>query len=494
MATDITLKDIGPVEEFAYTMDAPGLYVLRGKQQAGKTTILRTVQLALDGRTDVKPTKRDGTKTGVAKVGGKTLKISRAVREEGELSVDGLGDLDIGVLHSPKFKDAVTRDKYRIGTLVRLAGAEADASLFRSVCDDFDEVVDSDSVETDDLVEMASKVKRALDKAALAEEKLAEDARANERAQQTLCEGVDITAPHDESELQESLSAAISELSRLQQQKQDADEVKERAAQAKKELDAVEKGQSVEDCQKLVSEATETRDNWAETVKDLETKLQNARNELDRANDAVGSAEGQLEAAERQESLLSKWREDIAAAESVVSPIGSDIEMAEAAVDAAKLAVSDGANVRKAISAAEEAKAFAETANSHEGTAEKYREAAQKTFGVLSEAIGRIPDCPLKVHIDDDGNTRLVIETSRSKTEPFDELSDGERWKVLLPLCFKKNRLLVLPQSAFGEISPANKKLIHNLCVQHECMVLTAQVDDGDLRCEKLNGEVSDAA
>jgi hypothetical protein len=82
--TSIQINDIGAVTEFGMDMNEPGLYVLRGKQGAGKTTVLRTVQLVTDGRTDVTPTKRDGSKRGEATVAGKTLRIAKQIREEGE--------------------------------------------------------------------------------------------------------------------------------------------------------------------------------------------------------------------------------------------------------------------------------------------------------------------------------------------------------------------------------------------------------------------------
>src|SRR5690606_21510689 len=142
--------------------------------------ILRTVELASGAKAD-RPSKTDGAKAGRAEVAGRTIKIAKTVREEGELELSGLSDLDVHGLHSPKFQNAHTRDAHRIKALVRLAGVDADSTLFHELLgnsEEFEEVVDVDALKTDDLVEMASKVKRAIEKRAQVREKDAESAEA----------------------------------------------------------------------------------------------------------------------------------------------------------------------------------------------------------------------------------------------------------------------------------------------------------------------------
>src|SRR5262249_10937389 len=151
----------------------PGLFVLRGAHGSGKTTILRTVQLATDGDTGTRPIKRDGVRAGEATVAGKTLRIAKQIRQEGELSVDGIGDLSIADLHTPAFDKPETRDKHRIKALARLAGVEADASLFHRLFETrerFERLISADAMRTDDLVEMAARIKRAAEKLALGKE------------------------------------------------------------------------------------------------------------------------------------------------------------------------------------------------------------------------------------------------------------------------------------------------------------------------------------
>lgn len=496
MSAKIEVNAVGPVVEFEYEMDEPGVHVLKGDHGAGKTTILRTVQLATDGRADGgKPTKRDGAKRGEATVAGKTITIGKSIREEGELSLEGLGDLDLAGLHSPKFLDAATRDKHRIRALVRLAGVNADPALFHELLGGrgmFEEVVDAAATETDDLVEMAAKIKRCIEKAAQSHERQAETARANLRAKQDQFAGIDLTAPHDESQLQQQLQSAIERRSATTQRRADALEVKRRAGTASEKLSAMQDGvQSVDQAQVLLTRAVEARCAAEQRVDELQRQLASARSALDVAVSNEGNAELALESAELHAEMVSEWKSDIDAAASVECPSEADIESAQANVDAANAAVMMGFKVRSAITAKEQADRYSADANGYDKSAKHFRNAAAATQDVLSEAIGRIPNCPLKVWNDADGNSRLVIETDRSDREPFDDLSDGERYDVLFGMLAKRDRVIVLSQAGWGEMSPSLRGRAHELARQRECYILTAQADDGTLRGEAYESELA---
>lgn len=481
----IEISDIGPVEEFRHELNEPGVHVLKGKPGSGKTTILRTIELATSGRTDVRPTKRDGSKGGKAAVVGKTLKIARVVREEGELGIEGLGDLDLNTLHSPKFNDASTRDKYRIKTLARLAGAEANLDLFRNLLNGtFDDVIDEESVVSDDLVEMAAKVKRAIEKAALAAEKKAETARANQQAKRDACKDLDLKAPSDEAALADALSAAIAEHSRLREQAKAGETARAQAAEARRQLESAPQ-LSVDEAEQALSKAINDSAEANQRITDLAAALAKAQAEHEVLVEKSRSAKQQLEAAKKYEDMAAQWRKAIETSESVSVPSTEDLEKAAAEIEAAKAACNLGAQVRNALQASKDAELFAAHVTSYEKSAEAFRKAAAAAYDVVTKALGEI-DCPLKVWNDEKGDTRLVIATDRSEREPFDELSDGERWKVILPIAFKSNRAVVLSQAAWGEISPANRKMIDELAREQGCYVITAQVDDGELRCERF--------
>lgn len=497
MTTRIEVHDIGPVTEFEYEFTGPGLHILRGSQGSGKTTILRTVQLGVDGRTDVKPQKRDGTPRGEARVGGKRLRIAKQVREEGELGVEGLGDLDIAALHTPKYLDAATRDKHRIKTLVRLCGVRADASLFHDLLADestFNEIVPTDSLETDDLVEMAARVKRAIEKEALRTEDREKTERANARAQAATVEGVDLTVETDEAALQAAWREAVEEHAALKRQRSDADEVIARAAKAREQLaDLQVDGKSVAQLETDFNVArARSMDAHAE-VERLRRELEHAELVHTAACDAMGSAAELLDQAKRNAQLTDGWQKDIDAAEQVACPTDEELRLAAEAETAASAAVTRGTEARRALAARDKATAHMGEADALATRARRLRDAAQDTARVLTDAIARIPHSPLRVRLNDSGDPRLVLETDRSEHEAFDELSDGERWPIIIQLAAAKNRLIVLPQAAYGELSPKTRADLDALARVHGCYILTAVADDGELRGEAFRREAEAA-
>lgn len=484
--TQISVRNIGPVEEFKYELEFPGLHILRGPQGVGKTTILRTVQLVIDGRTDVRPTKRDGTPRGEATIAGRTLVITRRTREEGKLTVEGLEGLDIAALHTPKFLEPVTRDKHRIKTLVRLAGVKANASLFHDLVggeEAFQAVVGTNALETDDLVEMTTKIKRAFERAALVHEEKEQTALANMRHHAGMAEGVDLDAPHHAEELQEKATAAAVRYAQLKQKRTDARIVMARAGEAQGELDAV--------LPSLVEDATETREKAHITCDEAENEVALLESALDtaKANLRVAAcrekaADDNWKHAKKDEELIAGWREIIDAGKSVDCPSNEAVADACAATTQAQEAMSTGAEVRKAIIADRQADEYKADCQAATTEARRLRDAAHDTMDVLTDAIASISNCPLSVRVNDDGDARLVLTTDRSEHEPFDELSEGERWPIILKLAAASNRLIVLPQAAYGEFSESTRLQLHQLAIEKQCYLLTAQADDGELRAE----------
>jgi hypothetical protein len=492
----ISVNSVGPVVEFEYELTEPGVHVITGDHGAGKSTILRTVELATGGRVDMKPTKMDGAKSGTAVVAGKTIRIAKTTREEGELSLEGLSDLDLAGLHTPRFLDAATRDKHRIRALVRLANVAPDPALFHELLggkEAFDATVDADAIQTDDMVEMAAKVKRCIEKAAQATEKQAETARARMAAQVEQCSGVPMDAPHDAKELQAILVAAIEAKTRISQQRADALETIQQAAEARANLLEIGPGPiSPADATDALDRAKGAHAAALDTVESLEKQLERARHAAELAEAKVTAAEAAMEASRQYEATVAGWNSQIAAASKVECPTKEQMAEAVAAVDAANAAAELGAKVRAAIAARAEADRYASVAKEHEASAVRFRKAAAATQDVLSEALSAIPDCALKVWNDADGNARLVIETDRSEREPFDELSDGERYDVLIPMLARSGRIIVLSQAAFGELSPTIRGRVHELARQRGCFVLTAQADSGELRASLYQPELAE--
>jgi hypothetical protein len=193
------------------------------------------------------------------------------------------------------------------------------------------------------------------------------------------------------------------------------------------------------------------------------------------------AAERELKQAESMEAMVASWQSDIDAAATVACPTEDEVAKAEVEVMAANAAIETGIKIRQAITAQELAAEYAEEAKTHARAAQRLRDAAHDTHDVLAEAVAKIPNCPLSVKLDDDGNARLVVPARDD--EPFDRLSDGERWPLILQIAAASNRLITLSQAAYGELSARTRKQLHDLAVQHGCYILTASIDEGELRC-----------
>lgn len=481
-----SVQDVGPVTEMRGELHH-GLNVLRGAHGSGKTSILRTLQLLADGRTDVKPTKRDKTPSGRASFAGKTITISRQTRSEGSLAdgIEGLGDLDLGVLHSPKFQDAATRDRHRIAALVRLAGAEADVKMFEGLLPNFYEV--AAAPETDDLVEMAASLKRQIEKAATYQE--GEAAKADAQARVSLASAGTL-AERRETILSEDAAKArydeaIGRRIEARERAKQAQAAQQRLATARAQFATLsERATPVEAAAEALRAAAEAEEACRLSVQDLRAQLEAAETALHESIIATNGARQSHDSAIRERDLLAAAKAEMESATTIDAPTAEELAAIEAEIAAAHEAVILVGKVREARAHKERAEAFAADAKRYTDLAETYRAAAGKVFAVLSDAIAGIPDCPLHVYTDDDGATRLCIETDRDPHEPFDDLSDGERWRVILPLCLAPGRLVVLPQAAFGELADSSREIIDRVARERAACVLTAQADDGALRIE----------
>jgi energy-coupling factor transporter ATP-binding protein EcfA2 len=249
---EIHIQDIGAVEEFRYTMEQPGLHILKGKPGSGKSTIIRSIQMVMGEDVTIKPTRRDGTPRGLAQVAGKSVRIMKTTREEGELvGVQSLGELNIYDLHSPPHKTATTRDKHRIAALVTLTGAKVEPTDFHYLLgkDTFESVVPSDALQTDDPIEMTARIKRAIEREALRLEALERTAQANALAENKATEGFDLENLPNEDALQTGLeqairasSAAKDELSVLERKGREARLARKKADEARARLEEVGSG------------------------------------------------------------------------------------------------------------------------------------------------------------------------------------------------------------------------------------------------------------
>lgn len=508
----IHIEDIGPVKLLDYELRDYGVHVLRGFNGCGKSSTLRAVQLITDSDSDVKPTKRDGTKRGEATVCGKTLRVTeKRSAFDGELTVEGLENLSIVDLHSPKYEKVQTRDAHRIKTLCRIAGAKADISLFHDLLggkDKFEQVIPRDSMSTDDLVKMSQMVKSAIEREGRRIEELERSAKADALAQQTIAGGVDHALPHDDAVLQQTHLRAVAKHAELKEKRRAYKQTVKAADEARERLKGLSVGKSVEEARAELEAARDARQEAADNDRQAFDAIQNLEQLLREAKLARETTKAKFDAADRAEiaalealTAAGQAVEARDALDAAIEAAGSLTEITEEQVDdaaeavgTAAEAVSKGFEVRQAIAAESKAKDHLDRAKGHASDAQRLRDAAAEVSDVLTRAIETLPGCPLRIKIDSNGDARLVTTTSRGPDTPYDDLSDGEKWLIVLGVAVGKNRLVVMPQQAFEGLSRTSQAKLHEAAKAAEAFVLTAHVADCELCCVPFNEQKATAA
>ena len=474
--------------------DGGGITVLVGDQGCGKSKSLQAVQ-RLAGNEDIKLTVADGKKRGVVSSGTARISVASRCTASGECDIISLeGRYDIadfvtgGHLANPERADAV-----RIKGLLQMRGIPAGASTFADLLgtpEELEKYVSPDTLKVSEIVEAAAKIKRDLDGAARKEEDAAEHAKGHAKAKNDEAAGVDLAAPHEAVALQTAYEQAIARRAALTQADTDAKAANERAAAAQAKLDKELAGRteapSVEDAQQAVKNAEILLNSMKEVVAKLEEELAAAKEKQRQHETSLGLAQLRLDGVESYHRMLAALREEIEAGK-VVGPSPEDLEQAERDVKAAGEAIETGVVVRRAKQALTEAEEQSALAARHEAQAKRLREAGKRT----DETLANLVQCaPLRVVAG-----RLVIDDPERGEEYFSELSDGERWKLAIDLALDtvgEYGLIVVPQEAFGELSPPTRDLIHHHARQRKVHVLTALATAGELRCEQYQPSASD--
>ena len=488
----IEVENVGAVEQFKFDLpEEGGIVVLLAENGAGKSTILHAAEVALTGKGSIP--KRDKTQQGVFKAFGRELRVKKKTVKKGDLEWEGVGDFDVMSLHTPRYDNPVTRDKTRIKSLLRLSGSSISIDEFKKIVgddDEFDRAVGQPARESDDAVEMAALVKKDLEAKAREYKKQSEPIAAEAATLKARSEGVDLEIPCDEKELDDAHHDAIRNESALRSQIESAEQAKEKRRQVEEKLDGME--MKPVDELKAASEAKEGEHQALKNEKaEIEAQMEELRKQLVQKDLEISSSEGaafsakdELLNAEEHNRVIEELRESLSEMSDLHCPTEDDLKEAAEQIKSAKSAVEKGMVIRAAKKDLDDAKEKEAEAGRLIKLSEMMRTAARNCESVLSEAVGKIPDCPLRVEPDDNGDSRLVIKTDRKDDTFFDELSDGERWRVIVPMTMGEHRVVVLPQQAYGELQPKNRKELHELALEHQCCILTAQAADGEMRAE----------
>lgn len=486
----LAMANVGPIASLALEIPNEGIVVFRGRNGVGKSKALEAVSSLVSGKGAVSV--RDGQLNGSVEGFGVAIKVGRSTRRTGELLVESLhSKMDVSSLVDPGIKSPDAADSHRIKALVTLTGVKPAADLFYSLIGDrteFEKLVGTSALESDDLVVMADRIKRDLESAARKEESQVEHAEGRARGCREAAAGVDLKAESDAGKLQANLESAIQLETRLKAEAAAFEKASKAAKLASDQLEDAEagySGPSLVDAAKSEETAKGTVAKAEAAVRDAEAALAKARQHHDTARTEYSHAITARKTAEQHESMVKQWRDQIAAA-IPAKPDPNDIAEATRAVLSTRQAVEAGALIRKAHIDLMAADQHSETAKEHAAKAVKLREAAKGTDEVLSGVVAKT-GCQLRVEAG-----RLVLDTKRGATY-FAELSHGERWKMALDIAIDAvgaKGVLTVPQECWEGLDSFAREAIAEHVSGRGVVILTAEASDDEDITAEVYGEV----
>lgn len=476
----ITATDAGPIRGLEFELSGPGVYVLRGPNGCGKSTLLDAVDAAA-GKGDRKPTKRDGAALGRVEVAGVVLKLGAKVTKTGSLEVQSVeGQSALGTLIDPGYKDETVADQHRIEALLALVGAKSDPQAFAALDREAGEIIQCLPIQTS-AVAAADMMRKALHDRALTAERDAERFAGQEQAARAAAEGVDISAPCDDAELQTAFQWAALEQSRLTTAAKAGLKARQDAQAARQRLASVEDGDSLASATIACAKARECMEHTNEVIADLKWSLEKAQSDLREENARHASEVKSLANATERASLREQLESVISAGESAEVPTTAEIEAAQLAVDASRNSLQMAALVRKAREQVANANGFADATKQQATRAERLRKAAWAVDGVLADQIAQL-GVPVSIR-----EGRMVVE--RNGREVFiGDLSHGERAALFLgPLSrsLGKGGLATVDQSTWESLDGEARSAIAAESARLGIYILTAESEKNAAECAR---------
>lgn len=486
MGQEISIENVGPIEQFSFKLEGYGVTVLSAPNGTGKSILLNTMQHAALG--SGKLPLRDGARRGSVEAFGALISIGATTRYKGEFQITNLESrLPLSMLVDPKMKSPEASDRQRIKALVALTGVKATRDLFTSneLFHDFGLVVSDESTATDDLVEMASRVKRDYEAKAREAEKEADREDGHARGLEEASEHVDMSAESDSAQLTQEYDAARDVVTKLDSAMEASANARKGRVEAHEKLRVLKEsyvGKSAEDAAHDYADVYGRFELQQKRCDELRNQILQLSEQLEREEEKCEKIERETETArsERQRAFdhnqAMRALEDTITELTNVPPVEDDVYNAAAKrlQDAAD-ARDRGAIIRDARQKIAQAEVHKQRAKLARDAAERMRVAARSVDEVLSDAI----QCDrLKVEIWE-GQPRLVVEHPvRGPHTPYGELSEGERWKLAIDLGVDRvgeGGLLVIPQDAWESVDAFNRQVIHDHAVERKVHILTAE-------------------
>lgn len=472
----ISAENLGPISQLGFSLESPGVTVLVAPNGSGKTILLEAVQAAARG--EGKLPLRDRTKRGKVEAFGAVITIGARCTPSGSFEVAHLeGKFDLAALVDPRIKSPSLADNARIKSLVSLTGVEAAVDLFRNheAFQNFDRIVRAGSTATDDLVEMARKIKADYDEAARAAEDEAER-ETGHAAGLVSAKEIDLKTESDPKTLQQQYDTARDVVTKLRERAASAENVNAARREAADLIESLgsdalqsERNELFDSFQKMSEESAEN----LKLIDELTLRVAELKSRNNHLAESGKTAFARIESIDRQIVMVDSARKTLETG-AIEEPSDEEIVAAHEAVEDAQRAVERGALIRQAKADQEKAAAHRKLSAAARDRAGKYRDAGKATDEVLSSCI----KCQ-QLRVESDGKSaRLVTDTGRGKSIAYHDLSDGEKWTIAIDIGADQvgeGGLLVISQVGWEGIDGKNRMLIHQHAKARGVYILTAE-------------------
>lgn len=488
----IDIRNLGPIEHLHIPLsDCGSVVVLTGRNGAGKSHALDAVS-RLGGNKKISPPIRDGEKRAEVDGCGVHLVVGSRVSSIGELEFQSIeGKFDLSKLVDPGIASVDSANAARIKQLLTISDLEADESWFHDLAGGKDEFEAMAIKPSDDVVELAGRVKRGLEDRARKLEAEAERLSGQHATRMADVQEYGPEVERDTAKLNAMVEAAITAKAAIDERRKNFEAESWRQKEAREKLAALPDSNlavlesEVAICTTQFTSVCEEVDALEAQIKELKDALQAAESKRAYANVQLTAAREAVEAEKRRCSDREAF-EKLVAIELTPGPTDAEIaEKADALAEARSLAEL-GTMARRADTKAAEARELKQQELACRAKAESLRNSARGTDEVLSDLVAKL-GVDLVVH-----EGVLSVQTDRGY-EPFAELSHGERWKIAIQLGQLRvgsGGLLPIPQEAWESLDPANRQIVADAARRYRVQVITAEAADGDLRAEsyRTNG------
>lgn len=427
----ITAEHIGPIDRFSCPIPTGGGVIeLNGRNGSGKSILLRAIDLASDRKADP-VTPKDGHTEGKLSLPGVVLRVSRKSRKDGQLDFETIeGKLSISEVIDPELVDPKAADAKRIKAVLATSGAEADKRKFYRIAKsgpkEWNAIIQDDTRDAADYVDMAKLIKRDYMKAALDREKAADSLEAQAAAKEDSVKGIVTLNVKPADVLEKEYADTLAARSELEARDKLATETAAKLAEAREKIDAAKANRiDPEETHRTLERLRDIRVQLCKDFDELTVKLEAARRAMESNDIAIKHAADQHDAAGRAAAQLAEWEKTLLAG--TVEPVDAQ-ELAQSKQRAleASDAIKHGMEARRAIATQAESVELRNRADETKREAERLRGSAKQTDEVLSSLVKEIvPELWV-----DDG--RLYTTTEERGPTLFAELSDGQRAKLAL--------------------------------------------------------------